>query len=92
MYFNPDTIATSEALCAWFNIGAERPIRQSTFRTWVARGQLDVHGKRDGLNLYRYGDVDQLVATRRKRSTVTLPDARSSVHSDRRAVPETAPI
>lgn len=58
-------IADSRSLVAWFNIGADRPIRQSTLRAWATRGRLEVRGRSvDGLNLYRYGDVDTLIRER----------------------------
>lgn len=64
MKISPDALATGRDLCAWFNAGTSRPVRESSLRVWAKRGKLAVRGQRNGANLYRYGDVAALLARR----------------------------
>lgn len=78
MKMDPDVIIDSETICAWFTIGERTPLRQATLRQWVSRGKLTVRGTtntpKGRLNLYRYGDVAALLATRRKPVVVDIRD------------------
>lgn len=62
-------LVNSRDLCQFLNADpSQRHIRQSTLRTWAARGRLTVHGKDGRYNLYDRDEVIRLAATRRKRS------------------------
>ena len=59
------TLVNSRDICQFLNADPHKPrIRQSTLRTWAARGRLTVHGKDGRHNLYDRDEVLRLVAAR----------------------------